>query len=143
MFRKFTLALIVAIGLSALITLSALRARYPRHELKTCFVDARGLRPGATVRIAGVDVGNVHSVRANPQTKDCPAEVTMDLSTPYELKIPKDSITLIETAGILGESYVSIDISQASGSPIGDYGYLKSKPRQASTPDDNLEGSRR
>jgi ABC-type transporter Mla subunit MlaD len=62
----------------------------------------------------------------------------MDVSTPYELKIPTDSITLIETAGILGERYVAIDISQASGPPIEDYGCLKSKPTQASTADDNF-----
>ena len=52
----------------------------------------------------------------------------MALATTYKIRIPKDSIAGIETAGVLGESFVSIDAFQASGSPIENYGYLKSRP---------------
>jgi ABC-type transporter Mla subunit MlaD len=82
---------------------------------------------GATVRIAGVDVGTVRSVRANPQNKNCPAEVEMALATTYEIRIPKDAIAETNTAGVLGEVYVNIDTTQASGAAIDNYGYLKSK----------------
>jgi ABC-type transporter Mla subunit MlaD len=70
-----------------------------------------------------VDIGTVRRVRANPQRKDCPAEVEMALATTYEIRIPKDSVAGIETAGVLGESFVSIDASQASGQPVENYGY--------------------
>jgi len=103
------------------------RLRYFRQDIKSCFDDAGGLRAGAAVRIAGVDVGNVRSVRANPQNKNCPAEVEMALATTYEIRIPKDSIAETNTAGLIGEVYVNIDSTQASGAPIENYGYLKSR----------------
>lgn len=88
MARKITLALIVAVGLATLSGLFVARLRYSYLQLKTCFDDAQGLRAGASVQIAGVDVGIVRSVRADPQNKGCAAEVEMDIATTYELKVP-------------------------------------------------------
>src|SRR5450631_1472901 len=107
--RKLILALIVIVGLVAIGSLFVNRLRYSHQNLKSCFDDAGGLRTGVPVRIAGVEVGTVRSVRANPQNENCPAEVELDLATTYEIKIPKDSIAEIERAGLLGEGYVSID----------------------------------
>jgi phospholipid/cholesterol/gamma-HCH transport system substrate-binding protein len=127
MFRKSILVLMVIVGLAAIGSLFIRNPRLSRQELKSCFSDVQGLRAGAEVRIAGVDVGTVRSVRANPQNKNCPAEVEMALATSYDLRVPKDAIAAIETAGVLGQSYVDIDVSQASGAPLENYGYLKSK----------------
>jgi phospholipid/cholesterol/gamma-HCH transport system substrate-binding protein len=128
MLRKSILVLIVLVGVAAIGSLFINPMRYSRQDIKSCFDDAGGLRSGAAVRIAGVDVGTVRSVRANPQNKNCPAEIEMALATTYEITIPKDSIAETNTAGLLGEVYVSIDTTQASGTPIENYGYLKSKP---------------
>ena len=128
MFRKSVLIFIVLVGVAAICILFVGRVRLQRQVLKSCFGNVRGLRSGAAVRLAGVDVGTVRSVHAQPQNKNCPAEVRMDLATSDELSVPKDALTDIETAGVLGESYLSIDVSQASGAPIENYGYLKSKP---------------
>jgi len=120
---------IVVIGLAGIwIMLAPVRFGLHRLEVKSCFVDVQGLKPGAEVRIAGVNVGTVRSVRSNPQNKDCPAEIAMDLATMYELSVPRDSLTEIDSSGVLGASFVSIDTSQSSGSSIENYGYLKSKP---------------
>ena len=128
MLRKFVLALIIVVGLALiLIIVAPMRLGLFRQELKSCFTDVQGLKPGAEVRIAGVSVGNVRSVRSNPQDKNCPAEIRMDLTTAYDMRVPRDALAEIDTAGLLGASYVSIDVSQASGSPIENYGYLKSK----------------
>ena len=128
MIRRAILVLIVGVGLVAIGSLFINRLRYPQQTLKSCFDNADGLLSGSPVRIAGVGVGIVRSVRANPQNNGCPAEVEMGLATTYELRIPKDSIAGIERAGVLGERYVSIDTSHASGAPSENYGYLKSKP---------------
>ena len=128
MLRKSILLLMVIVGLAAIGSLFINPLRYCRHDIKSCFDDAGGLRVGAAVRIAGVEVGTVRSVRADPQNKNCPAEVEMVLATTYEIRIPKDSIAETNTAGLLGEVYVNIDTTQASGTPIENYGYLKSKP---------------
>ncbi len=128
MLRKSLLVLMIVIGLAAVGSLFINPLRYSRQDIKSCFNDAGGLRAGASVRIAGVEVGTVRSVRANPQNKNCPAEVEMALATTYEIRIPKDSITETETAGLIGEVYLSVDTTQASGASIENYGYLKSKP---------------
>jgi phospholipid/cholesterol/gamma-HCH transport system substrate-binding protein len=125
--RKSTLVLIIVVGVAAIGSLFIKPLRYSRQDIKSCFDNAGGLRAGAAVRIAGVDVGTVRSVRANPQNKNCPAEVEMALATTYEIRIPKDSIAETSTAGLLGETYVNIDTAQASGAAIENYGYLKSK----------------
>ena len=51
----------------------------------------------------------------------------MELQTHYELKIPEDSVASTATAGILGETYLDIDVSAASGPPIVSGGRLPSK----------------
>jgi ABC-type transporter Mla subunit MlaD len=126
--RRWTMVLIVLIGLS---TLAALSLRKPPSgpslRLSACFQDVNNLRPGAMVRLAGVDVGTVRDVRAQPSSKACPAVVVMELRTSYELKIPNDSVVSTATAGILGETYLVIDVSAASGPPIKSGGQLPSK----------------
>ncbi len=47
-----------------------------------------------------------------------------------KIRIPKDSITETETAGLIGEVYLSVDTTQASGASIENCGYLKSKPNK-------------
>ncbi len=127
MIRKIILASIVIVGVAAVGSLFINRLHYFRQEIKSCFDDAGGLKAGAPVRIAGVDVGTVRSVRANPQNKSCPAEVEMALATTYEVRVPKDSIAEIATEGLLGNVYLRIDTTQASGPPVENYGYLKSE----------------
>src|SRR5271154_5982607 len=108
MIRKFILAMIVLVGLVALGFLLFGRQRHSYLSLKSCFNDVQGLKPGAAVRISGVDVGIVRRVTAKPETKNCPAEVEVDLATPYEMKVPNDAIAGIATADLLGEVYVDI-----------------------------------
>lgn len=139
MLRRSIVVLMVIVGLAAIGSLFVGNVRLSRQRLKSCFSDVQGLRGGAEVRIAGVDVGTVRSVRANPQNKNCPAEVEMDLATSYELRVPKDAIAAIETAGILGESYVDIDASQTSGPPVENYGYLKGKTTKPLSTEDILK----
>jgi len=72
------------------------------------------------VRLAGVDIGNVtsvHIVRDKPLT---PVEVTMKVSTKYIFNLRKDSVTMLSTAGILGETYVDVESLTAKGPEAND-----------------------
>jgi ABC-type transporter Mla subunit MlaD len=127
--------LIVAVGLVALVGFPLLKIRFgPSLRLKTCFHDVSGLRPGAKVRVAGVDVGRVQYVHAQPLDKACPAAVAMELRTPYELKIRNDSVASTASEGVLGETFLEIDVSGASGPPIQDGGQLPSRESERFTP---------
>lgn len=107
-----------------------IRTAKPKLVVNTCWQDADGLRTGAKVRIAGVDVGFARVVRAQPQERACPVAVEMAFTTDYELKIPADSVVSTATAGILGETLLDIDVSQASGRPIVNRGLLPSRQQE-------------
>ena len=84
-----------------------------RITLKSYFDNAQGLRPGAPVRLSGVDIGNVTKIRIVSDKQLTPVEVTMKVSTKYLYGMRRDSQTSLETAGVLGETYIDIDSAQA------------------------------
>ncbi len=81
----------------------------PKIRIKSYFDNASGLRQGAPVRLAGVDIGNVESVRIIPAHGLTPVEVTMLVSTKYGEALRKDSKSKLTTAGVLGETFVDIE----------------------------------
>src|SRR5271155_1777222 len=83
--------------------------------LRSYFDNAGGLREGAPVRLAGVDIGNVTDIRIVQDKPMTPVEVTMRVNTTYSRSLRKDSVTLLSTAGILGETFVDVDSSTAKG----------------------------
>jgi phospholipid/cholesterol/gamma-HCH transport system substrate-binding protein len=87
----------------------------PKIILKSYFDDAQGIRNGAPVRLAGVDVGNVTAIRVVPNNPTTPVEVVMKVTTKYSFNIRKDSVTTMSTAGVLGETYINIDSAHAKG----------------------------
>ncbi len=121
--RRIILVAMMVFGLAlAFLTF----AKHSQHQLevKTYFGDAHGVRAGAPVRVAGVDVGRVADVHVRSELKEHAAEVVLLIQTPYELTIPADSVVLLRRDGLLGETYAEVDIRQASGSPIGNRGVL-------------------
>lgn len=89
----------------------------PKIQVKSYFDNASGLRVGAPVRLDGVDIGNVTAIQvvSAADKKLTPVEVVMKVSTKYHENLHKDSLTSLSTAGVLGETYIDIDSSQASG----------------------------
>jgi phospholipid/cholesterol/gamma-HCH transport system substrate-binding protein len=61
-----------------------------------------GLRPGASVEIAGVPIGRVESVRL----ADYQARVSLWVRHPVQ--IPETSVAVIKTEGLVGTTYVEI-----------------------------------
>lgn len=99
----------------------------PHITLKSYFDNAGGVRVGAPVRLAGVDIGNVSKIRivADKDKQLTPVEVTMKVNTKYAFDLRRDSVTSLDTAGVLGETFIDIDSSQAVGPPVKDGDTLK------------------
>lgn len=118
----------VAVGLAVVGAASFCLVHLPSHKLvlRSYFADARNIRSGAAVRLAGVKVGTVKAVRIQPSMKDAPAELTMVLDAGYDLRIPQDSVVLLQTAGVLGETYAEIEIAGTSGPPVHTNAVLRS-----------------
>jgi len=88
-----------------------------RITLHSYFDNAEGLRQGAPVRLSGVDIGNVTKIRIVPD-KDkrlTPVEITMKVNTDYIYDLHSDSMTSLDTAGVLGETFIDINSVEAVG----------------------------
>lgn len=70
------------------------------------FDNSGSLAPGASVKMAGVRIGRVKSIDIDPNTFQAVATLDIDAS---RSNIPDDSTAKIQTAGLLGEQYVSLD----------------------------------
>lgn len=73
-----------------------------RYEVEAEFTSVSGLKPGATVEIAGVEVGRVKSIRL----KEDRGVVTLSLRD--DVNLFDDTFASIKTRGIIGEKYVSL-----------------------------------
>lgn len=97
----------VLVGVAALAHLSVGLARREvvrgqGYEVKAIFSDVGGLRTGAAVTVAGVEVGKVSRI----QLKDYQGEVTLSLNA--GLRLRADSIASIRTRGLIGEKFIAI-----------------------------------
>jgi phospholipid/cholesterol/gamma-HCH transport system substrate-binding protein len=109
--KRFTLEVIVGLfvilGLGALgylsIRLGQLQLGHGHtYDLTAVFPTVAGLRVGATVEIAGVQVGRVQDISLSNYA----AAVTLRLENQVQLQ--EDAIASIRTRGLIGEKYVSI-----------------------------------
>jgi phospholipid/cholesterol/gamma-HCH transport system substrate-binding protein len=91
-----------------------------KYEVKTIMTDVSGLKPGAPVRVGGVEVGTVKKVDLAGAGM---VEVTMRLDRRVKDRVTTESRATLGSVGLLGEK--AVDISAANtGTPIEDEGYL-------------------
>ncbi|HMK28222.1 MAG TPA: MlaD family protein [Terriglobales bacterium] len=88
--------------------------------LKAYFDNAGGLRVGAPVRLQGVDIGNVKTIQVVPSHGLTPVEVVMKVNKTFAPDIRTDSVATMATVGVLGESFVDINSTQAKGREVHD-----------------------
>jgi len=83
-----------------------------KGKLQVVMDDVAGLKEGAPVWLAGVDVGVVTDIRfANPK-KNNEVDIRLEIDNEALKKIGTDSKITIKTRGLMGEKYVDITPSQ-------------------------------
>lgn len=78
------------------------------HQVNFIFNFANGVKLGAPVRFAGVDVGEVRAINFIFVPEEQKTKVKITGWIKQEAKIPVDSTVWINTLGLLGEKYVEI-----------------------------------
>lgn len=94
---------------------------WQRYSIKTTFADVAGLKEGAPVRLAGVDVGSVTKVTLIADQ----VEVVMQVSKDFRNRVTTTSIATLGSTSLLGEAAIDLTAS-SSGTPIPEWGYVRS-----------------
>jgi phospholipid/cholesterol/gamma-HCH transport system substrate-binding protein len=89
----------------------------PRYTIHAEFTEVAGLTEGATVRLAGVQIGRVAAVRL-PRQPGGKVRVDLSIARQFADRIRRDSVARIETQGLLGDKIVEITVGTAAAPPI-------------------------
>jgi phospholipid/cholesterol/gamma-HCH transport system substrate-binding protein len=119
------LSVIAVVMASALIFLLSGEGGYfwQQYSLKTIFTNIAGLKAGAPVRVAGVEVGSVSDVDFIGDR----VEVVMEVNVEHASRITTGSVATLGSVSLLGESAVDITAS-TEGTPIPEWGYVRTGP---------------
>lgn len=130
---KIGVMAVIALALTAFLIVAVGGASgfaWERYDLKTSFDNVQGLKSGAIVRVAGVEVGKVTSV----ELKGTGVEVGLSIKKENQPRVTTDSRATIGSMSLLGEPL--IDVSPASsGTPLKDGDYIKSNKAAAQLSD--------
>jgi phospholipid/cholesterol/gamma-HCH transport system substrate-binding protein len=119
-------AMAVLVGLIFLMSGSTGGLFAKRLRFRSYFANAAGLKEGAPVTLEGVTIGNVRRIRVVPRRNPDPVEVDMEVGAESLNGLHTDSTAFIAQAGVLGDSYVDIDSSHATGPPPANNAEIKS-----------------
>ena len=137
---ELRVGLFVLVGLSVLAAgifyVTGARILGPKYRLKTYLPEVSGLANGAVVRLDGVEVGNVESIKLMPRTagkamdRNRNIEVVMRVDRRFQSDILTDSVASLRTEGLLGNRYVTISRG-LTGTPIPDAGLISGAEEKA------------
>jgi len=106
---EFIVGLFIVAGFLAFVYISlqfgefSLFSMNNTYTIKAQFTNISGLKEGATVEIAGVNVGKVSSIQLVDMDK-----ALVSLRIDNQTKITDDAIAAIRTQGIIGDKYVKV-----------------------------------
>jgi phospholipid/cholesterol/gamma-HCH transport system substrate-binding protein len=117
--RIGTFILVSLVVFFAIVYLLGARARYfeSKYEIAAEFTEVAGLIEGATVRLAGVQIGRVTSVvlATKPGGK---VRVSMTVARRFQERIRENSEARIATQGLLGDKIVDITPGTSDAPPV-------------------------
>jgi phospholipid/cholesterol/gamma-HCH transport system substrate-binding protein len=103
---------------------------WQRYELKTRFDNVQGLKSGAIVRVAGVEVGKVTDV----EFSGAAVQVTLSVKEDMQQRITTDSRASIGSLSLLGEPIIDISPS-STGTPLKNGDFIPAGRGQAAITD--------
>ena len=129
--QKLRVGMFVLAGLIALVGMVYLlgaRARLfePRYTIHADFTEVGGLAHGATVRLAGVQIGRVTDVRL-PSDPGGRVRLDLTIAKQFSDRVRTDSVARIETQGLLGDKLVELTVGTAQAPPAAEGDVIASR----------------
>lgn len=109
---ELKVGLFLAVGLLVLVTfvlfIGRVRSWTSGYRVKFSFTFVNGIKMGAPVRFAGVDVGEVRAVSLRNIPAESKTVIELTCWIKKGVSVPVDSVIWINTLGLLGEKYIEI-----------------------------------
>lgn len=108
---EMVVGLFMIIGFAAFVYLALQLGEVPfltrgtTYVLKAEFDNVAGVKKGASVQVAGVEVGEVVAIELGPMDA-----AILSLQIVNKLKVPKDSMASVKSQGIIGDKYVQLTL---------------------------------
>ena len=122
----FVLVFAIVIGLSVFVLGGSSKMFAHEYKLKTSFLDVKGLKTGAVVRLAGIDIGQVSKVNFGSDQGSKNIEVELNIRTEYQPRLRADSNASISQVGVLGDMYISLSVGSPDKEMLPDNGRIAS-----------------
>ncbi len=90
----------------------------PRVGYRTAFHDVAGLKPGAPVRMGGLDIGEVKSVGHDGDVNDARIFVRMSLVKAEATRVRADTVAHVSGKGLLGDKMVELTVGSPDQPPV-------------------------
>ena len=84
----------------------------PKADYKTAFKDVAGLKPGAPIRMGGLDIGQVTGVDHGSDPKDERIFVRMSISKKEASRIKADAVAHVVGKGLLGDKMIELTVGR-------------------------------
>ena len=109
---ELKLGIFVFIGLAilvvAILSVGGFKTWASGYQVNFMFNFINGVKKGAPVRFAGVDVGQVQTIKYFYDGKEVKTRVRVTCWVDKDVKIPMDSVVWVNTLGLLGEKYIEV-----------------------------------
>jgi phospholipid/cholesterol/gamma-HCH transport system substrate-binding protein len=99
----------------------------PKAEYRTAFADVAGLKPGAPVRMGGLDIGSVTSVGYNKDLGDTRIFANMSIVQVQAARIRTDTVATIVNKGLLGDKMIQLSVGSPKAPRLAPHGLIPSE----------------
>lgn len=98
-----------------------------QYILQARFTDISGLRLGAPVQLAGINVGTVNKISFDNDIESKKVNLTLLITESYKERIREDSEATIVTQGLLGDKMIYVSLGTSNKPVLEDGAELKTK----------------
>lgn len=116
----FVVGLLVLILVAVYVLGGSSKMFADEFKLHTSFKDVKGLKAGAVVRLAGIDVGQVSKVEFSTDLARKDIEVELTIRDEFHPRLRADSTATISQIGVLGDMYITLSVGAPDQPELGD-----------------------